>query len=788
MYPVSTAYKEAIRGRSRQITWYGTITLTDGTVQDFNLANIVGGSATLTRQCSSTSLDLGGVYASELVMQLRLNVDRYLLSKAVISLYARLIFQEDVETWGDAIPYSWNDMKSTTWGADPKRLYCDIPMGWFTVSEAIRMANSIKITAYDYMLKFEQKYSPDDVRRTAYDWLSLWCTACGVTLASSRTQIMSLINGNKLLNLSIDKGDSISYRTALSYLATTCCAVAQINRNGGLELIPYHYDVDEVLTTGDRYSSRLAESKVYYTEIYATYKKSQSVEHYINTYYTGENDGLAYNLGVNPFLQITDSTHRQAAVKLIINKLAEIQYTPFESKAPCHPEYDLMDVIQFTGGQAGTQDFGAITSLITKINDGTTITCAGENSDLLDISNDTQQEIQYISDNTSLNGIGGTNVWILFDDAADTTAISSEPETVNTILYQQSTDVQKLVIAYTGEYTLSADDEVDVTLLFDEEEIHVGRDNQTAGKHSFSFTVPYLAEDVGSHEIVAQMNTNSGSITLSASKLSIIGVGYNNNVSYDSGLGDFDFDYIQDLIDQGIITDFDLIPLPSFEDNLELADTWSELLPDMEIELYLDDGSTITIPGLDVPDVIQFEPDTIPWNTDPISDVDFMGLDGVISPGIMNIDPTGNIFVDDDTLRDLRNLDNWYQNRPDHFRTSYNTSTNVNTILVSGHAPNCGTWWEARVPNLDPSKRYGFTIRARAVSVASFPCTMTVNGHSVSYTISGGCQVLLPEGATTATIHVQPDAMRESSGQFSVYNLDLGVVPENERHYYQELS
>lgn len=788
MYPVSTAYTQAIRGRSRQITWYGTITLTDGTVHDFDLSNIVGGSAALTRQCASSSLDLGGVYASELVMSLRLDIDRYLLSKAVISLRSRLIYQDEVETWGDSLTFSWDDMASTTWRANPKRLYYDVPMGLFTVSEAIRIANVVKITAYDYMLKFEQKYSPDDVRRTVYDWLTLWCTDCGVQLASSRTQTMSLINGNRLLNLSIDKGDSISYRTALSYLATACCSIATINREGGLELIPYHYDVDDVLSTEDRYSSRLAESKVYYTEIYATYKKSQSVEHYTNTYYTGENDGLAYNVGVNPFLQITDSAHRQAALRLIINKLSEIQFTAFESKVPCHPEYDLLDVIQFTGGRAGTQDFGAITSIVFKINDGATISCAGENQDLIGVSSDNQQEIQYISDNTNINGIGGTNVWILFDDSANVSAVSSEPQTVNDILYQQSTDVQKLVIAYTGEYTLSADDEVSVIVLIDETGIHIASDNQKAGKHSFSFTVPYLAEGTGSHEISIQMKTATENIQLASSKLSVVGVGYNNNVSYDSGLGDYDFDYIQDLIDQGIITDFDLNPLPGFGDDLELADTWSELLPDMELELPLDDGTSITIPGLDITDVIQFEPDAIDWENDPMSDVDFMGLDGIISPGIMNIDPSSNLFVDEETLRDLRNLDNWYQNRPAHFTTSYNQDTNTNTILVSGHSPNCGTWWEAQVPNLDPSKRYGFTIRARAVTVASFPCRMTVNGHSVSYTISGGCQVLLPEGATNATIHVQPDAMIEWSGKFSVYNLAFEVVSEKDRHYYDELT
>ena len=113
--------------------------------------------------------------------------------------------------------------------------------------------------------------------------------------------------------------------------------------------------------------------------------------------------------------------------------------------------------------------------------------------------------------------------------------------------------------------------------------------------------------------------------------------------------------------------------------------------------------------SVDLKDYIKFEPDEIDWVNDPISKVtlfspdtidlsnypnlaDFEGLSGIISPGIMNIDPASNLFyATDESLKDLRNLDNWSQNRPTHFSTSYNKSTNVNTILVSRHAPNCGT-------------------------------------------------------------------------------------------------
>lgn len=87
MYAVSKAYIKAIKGRSRSVEWYGHITLKDGTNCDFDNSNIVQGTGTLSKLCSSqSSVDLGGVYASELQISLRLNIDRYKLSEAVIQL------------------------------------------------------------------------------------------------------------------------------------------------------------------------------------------------------------------------------------------------------------------------------------------------------------------------------------------------------------------------------------------------------------------------------------------------------------------------------------------------------------------------------------------------------------------------------------------------------------------------------------------------------------------------------------------------------------------------------
>ena len=51
MYPVSEAYKAAIRARTRTDRVTGTLTLTDGTVLPLTAAELMSGSLTLDKKC-----------------------------------------------------------------------------------------------------------------------------------------------------------------------------------------------------------------------------------------------------------------------------------------------------------------------------------------------------------------------------------------------------------------------------------------------------------------------------------------------------------------------------------------------------------------------------------------------------------------------------------------------------------------------------------------------------------------------------------------------------------------
>jgi hypothetical protein len=123
MYSTSATFKTKIKERIRQFRWSGTINT--ATPISFVDSNIISGE--LVRSISGESLEIGTVYASQLTMEVDLpNVSRYELYGVTMDLYCQLVGASDV-----------------------------IPMGIFTITEALQQASKITITAYDAMIKFD---------------------------------------------------------------------------------------------------------------------------------------------------------------------------------------------------------------------------------------------------------------------------------------------------------------------------------------------------------------------------------------------------------------------------------------------------------------------------------------------------------------------------------------------------------------------------------------------------------------------------------------------------------
>lgn len=494
MYAVSSAFETAIKGRSRQVAWYGHIAMKDGTACDFDGSQVVEGTGVLSKSCSSsTSIDLGGVYASELTVQLRLDIDRYKLTDAQITLYVRFDYQDNVRTLEEASKYSWGDMASCSWGDSVKKPYYDIPMGIFTVSETLRAANSIKITAYDNMLEFDKKLPDmDTTARTPFEWLRWICDGCGVTLGITNNELRELPNGSRNLTFA-DVSDNVStYRDLLSELATVLASVALIDREGKLTFGQYKKDVNAEVGADFRYSSDFSDYQSYYTGMYATYRAKSMQEYYRNVG-TLDDTGLVIDIGCNVFLQISNDTNRSTAVQDILDSLKDLLYTPFHVTMPLNPAFDLMDVLTFSGNQATEEDIAPITAITYKINDKMTVQCSGENPKLMAAQSKESKVIAGLNDGGSLSGSSyvSSDFWILIDSFPDEETEMTDEGVTTEVTVNTTVDNTRLQILWTGCYTLDEDAEVCATVYINEAPIYSITDAQTAGTHVLNVSTGY---------------------------------------------------------------------------------------------------------------------------------------------------------------------------------------------------------------------------------------------------------------------------------------------------------
>lgn len=511
MFAVSNAYQKAIKGRTREIQWYGTITLTDGSKPiPFGNKDIVEGTGTISNVCSSQpSIDLGGVYASELQISLRLNIDRYRLQDARIDIFSKVIYQQSIHTWGEAKDFTWRELGTSKWGDSERKLYTEIPMGVYTVSEALRAVNSIRITAYDDMLKFDKALPVmDTVARTPFEWLKWICGACGVTLGETSVRVAALPNGTRSL-IFTDVNEQLStYRDLLSHLAVVLASNAMIDRYGKLILKQYSMTPVDKIGTSFRYSSDFSDYQSYYTGLFASYKAKSLQEYFQNT---SKDDGLTYDIGYNAFLQISTDNSRKKACQSIIDSLAKNKYVPFNVTMPFNPVYDLMDIVEFEGNQASSDDIAPLTSITFKINDKMTIQCFGENPKLTTAQSRESKAIDGFNDSMSSGGwyADSCDFWLVDGYLKEGVEVSSAAQTVCSTIFKTLTDKGRGVINFTMTYNMREAGNVKITVYLDNEVWFELMEYKPAGSAISTVTTPFevFSVETVTHEIRIDVQT-----------------------------------------------------------------------------------------------------------------------------------------------------------------------------------------------------------------------------------------------------------------------------------------
>lgn len=352
MYPVSEEFLQAIDSNTRSYYWTGSIVTKNHVTYEFDNNNIVKGSGYITRQCcSSSEIELGTVYASELGITLLNDVDRYTLDGAEVKIFFHLNLPDgSVET---------------------------VPMGIYEITEANRNIRCLELKGYDYMLRFDKNLKLESAGGTAYNFLNAACTSCKVEMAQSREQIEALPNGKETLGIYAEN-DMETFRDLIYYVAQVLGCVCQINRVGKLELIPYSKTPVDTIPAKERFSSSYSDFVTRYTAISSTNQLKEIAEYYC----VDPDDGLTMNLGVNPLLQFGLQTTRARILNNILNQITTVEYVPFDSTTIGNPAFDPMDVLRFSGGHADDTKVSCITSITYNINGKHTLKCVGKNPKL----------------------------------------------------------------------------------------------------------------------------------------------------------------------------------------------------------------------------------------------------------------------------------------------------------------------------------------------------------------------------------------------------------------------
>ena len=355
MYPVSSAFLQAVQENTRKYYWTGKITTKNGVVYNFDAEDIVKGSGYISSQCcGSTEIELGTVYSAEMGITLLSDIDRYTLEDALVEL-----------TYHIRISRSQNsadldeDYDQTV---ENDGIYEAIPMGVFEVSEANRTVKCLELKAYDYMLRFEKDFNGFETVGKAYDFIHLCCEACHVECAHTQAEIEAMPNGNEGLSIYTDN-DIETYRDVLYYVGQVLGGFFCINREGQLELRKYGNTSVLTVAGRHRFSSSFSDFITRYTAISSTNMRTEIAEYY----HLDPDDGLTMNLGVNPLLQFGLEETRRELCENILADISAIDYVPFDSDTIGNPALDIGDVLTFVGGQADENQISAITSNQVKI-------------------------------------------------------------------------------------------------------------------------------------------------------------------------------------------------------------------------------------------------------------------------------------------------------------------------------------------------------------------------------------------------------------------------------------
>ena len=487
MYPVSSAYKAAMHAKVQRFRVTGTV----GSVA-FSDENILAGSLSVSNQCSDNdNIGIGQVYIGELNCTfMNVPLSRYDWYGKEITLY----FGQGL---GDGT-------------------FEDIPFGVYTISEAEYTASGTVVKAYDHMAKLDKKCSSLLTGTTAYNIARKACQSCGVELETPEGEFKSFANGTVTLGVYAEN-DISTYRDVISWLAQTCGCFATASRTGGILFKPYGTAPVDTIDPENRFKGcSFSDYETRFSGMSVVNIESQTTNYYANN----PDNALTYNLGSNPYLQISVSHSLTTMRRNVLNALSVIRYVPFKATCIGNPAYDLGDVLVFSDGLADGDRLYCITKYAWTHNKGYSMEGVGKNPALASANSKSDKNIAGLISNTVSDDLFR---YVVLRNGEDITVEDGNSQSVMFARYLVSKPCHvrfnfEILLSSTPTATRST---MEVKAIYKADGVEITDrypvETWTAGKHILTLQYDLEHDDTVSHSFDLWLETDGGSITIPAS-------------------------------------------------------------------------------------------------------------------------------------------------------------------------------------------------------------------------------------------------------------------------------
>lgn len=436
-YPTSEEYKIAIGNSSRETYISGTITTQKGAVIDIDNSMITPGSLYITNQCvDSDAFSYGSVFAAEMGITLKSEIDRYSLYEAKIVL-------------------NYNILTKTVMG---RKQYETIPLGEFYVNDPARVGKNITIKAYDRMVDLDEELH-ESFTGDAYEMLSYLSAKFGFRLAQTEAEIRSLINSSMLLTADSDRVGT--YRELLSFICKVTCTFASFDRHGELKLYEFSETPTKSVSSKTRTSSKLSDFETHFKGVRANFIYLGSYKEY--AYISEFDSGLILDLGAIPIIQGLDST-TTGIISNIYLKLEKVKYIPCDITFNGDPSVELGDLIISTD-RDGTEYRSLVTFYKWIYRGNHTLKSAGQNPRLINSKRNESKQIESLRTNVESKELSVHTYTNISEVKFSGDSEQKEVSNISFVSKSATTSVAMVTVAFESD----VEGEVEFYQLFDDE-------------------------------------------------------------------------------------------------------------------------------------------------------------------------------------------------------------------------------------------------------------------------------------------------------------------------------